>query len=266
MVAQQDPGASRADLAALPLSFVANRGQFAAEVSFTAQVAGATVAFTEDAVRCRLGDHTMTARFVGSQPGVAPVGEHRQPHVSHFYLGADPTRWRSDVPNFANVKYADLYPGIDLIYSGDGRRLKYDFVLAPGVDLAQICIAYEDVERVERGSGGELLVRAASGTATEQPPVAWQEIDGRRVPVAVRYALLGERCFGFAVDGEWRRDLELVIDPVLTYSTYLGGLSYARWVASPSTAPVPLMSRAARCRPTSPPRARRCRAAITSCS
>lgn len=224
--AQQPEPPARADLAAVPLSFAANVGQFADDVRFVAQVAGAAVAFADGEVRCRLGDRPIAVQFPGALPGAGPVGEGRQPHVSHFYLSADRERWRSHVPNFAAVRYAGIYPGIDLVYTGDGRQLKYDFVVAAGGEPERIRVAYQGVERIELGESGELVVWLPGGHVIEQPPVAWQELDGRRVPVTVRYLLHDGTTFGFAVAGEWRRDLELVIDPVLKYSTYLGGASF----------------------------------------
>jgi hypothetical protein len=129
------------------------------------------------------------------------MGERRAPHTSAFYLGNDPARWRTGVPNFEAVRYAGVYPGVDLVYHGRGRRLEYDFELAPGADPERIRLRYEGAENLALSASGDLMVTTTLGRLVERAPVAWQEKDGMRHPVTVAFRLLAENSMGFRVVG-----------------------------------------------------------------
>jgi hypothetical protein len=119
------------------------------------------------------------------------------------------------------VRYADVYRGIDLVYYGNQRQLEYDFVVAPGADPREIGLKFAGAKRI-RLEGGELLLETGAGQVRQREPVAYQEVGGVRREVASRYVLGRGGRVGIEV-GEYDRTLPLVIDPVLTYSTYLGG-------------------------------------------
>ncbi|MEO5617950.1 MAG: SBBP repeat-containing protein, partial [Candidatus Eisenbacteria bacterium] len=245
------PSASNA-LAGIPLHFIPNLGQFDPATHFVGFVPGATVRFATGSVTYQfrrpllesrsadpngadlLGRGTppkvealeIHATFPGANPAPHVSGAGETAHRSHFYLGNDPARWRTDVPAYAAVRLSDLYPGIDLEYHGRGRELEYDFHVAPGADPRRIRVHYEGVERLGVTPRGELEVTTRFGRTIEAAPVAYQVIGGERRPVRARYRLVDAHTFAFAVDRRPDPKLPLVIDPVLKYSTFLGGISY----------------------------------------
>src|SRR5206468_2227249 len=142
---------------------------------------------------------------------------------SNYFIGNDPAKWKTDVPHYARVKYSQLYPGVDLIFHGNQRQLEYDFVVAPGSDPRCIRFAFEGASRVEIGKEGELLVTSKSGNQIQQHrPVIHQEVGGERHDIAGGYVIKGRREVGFKI-AAYDRDRPLVIDPILSYSSYLGG-------------------------------------------
>ena len=161
-------------------------------------------------------------RYDGADPHARVSGDDQLPGVATYLVGADPSRWQVDVPTYARVSYHDVYPGVDLVYYGTVGRLEYDWRLAAGADPGRITLAVDGARRVSLDAAGNLVLGAALGPIVQQAPAAYQEDGGQRVPVDVRYTLTGTNRAGFAV-GAYDTRKPLVIDPVLTYSTYLGG-------------------------------------------
>lgn len=163
--------------------------------------------------------------FLGADPDSRLVGRGALSGVVNYYLGDDPSQWRTDVPTFSGLAYEGLYPGIDLIYDGGPGVLKGTFIVAPGADPAGIGWLYEGAAPV-RLKDGELLIGADESGKNplfiERRPVAWQTVDGRRIAVDVRYDIRNDGRVGLAV-GRYDAAEPLVIDPVLNYSTYWGG-------------------------------------------
>lgn len=178
-------------------------------------------------------------RLAGAASNATPVveGLEKLPGHSNFFIGKDPARWHSRVPNYGKVKYHQVYPNIDLIYYGNPQQLEYDFVLAPGADPGVIQLAFEGAEQVRVAENGDLILGIAGGELVQRAPRLYQEIDGERHPVAGRYVLRqeGREEIAFEPAGEegpvlvgfqvahYQSDQPLVIDPVLSYGTYLGG-------------------------------------------
>ena len=214
------------DFGRLPLSFTQNRGQFEAPVRFAAELPAASVALCADHVTCTVKGHPFLVTFVGADTKVQVVGEDEAPLRSHFYLGRDPSAWHTDVRSFAAVRYQNLFAGIDVVYHGNGQRLEYDVVVAPGADPSAAQFRYLGVDRLAVGARGELHVTVAGLELVEEPPVAWQVVGGVQKPVAVAFRHLDPTTFGFLVTGPFDHTLPLVIDPVLSYSSYLGGSLY----------------------------------------
>jgi hypothetical protein len=214
----------------LPLAFEPNAGQADPTAQFLVRAPGGLLFFGQDQVVLALnaGDgrderHLLRWQFVDADPRARLTGDERRPAQVSYFEGNDPSRWQHGLPVYAGVSYAGLYPGIDLRYSGAAHTLKGTFVVAPGADPGRIRWRYSGARGGAVGPQGELQVELATGErVTEQAPVAWQETDGRQTPVAVRYALQAESTVGFAA-GPYDPRLPLVIDPVLTYSSYLGG-------------------------------------------
>jgi MYXO-CTERM domain-containing protein len=210
------------------LQFEENRGQFDARARFVARQRGLTVFVTDAGA-------VMTLRARGSSaPVVVRLAVHdglagarseprdRLPTRSNYFLGNDPHRWRTDVPSFASVVQHGVRPGVDLVYhGGDGGRLEYDFVVAPGAS-PDVSIDVDGADALHVAADGTLEIRLPGGVLRQPPPVVYQEVDGRRRTLRAAYRLAGRSRVGFLV-AKYDRTRPLVIDPVVMYSTYLGG-------------------------------------------
>ncbi|MEA2497201.1 MAG: hypothetical protein QOJ29_5112 [Thermoleophilaceae bacterium] len=155
--------------------------------------------------------------LVGGAP-VTPRAEGKLPGVVNEYRGDSK---RVGVPTFGQIAYPAVYPGIDALFHGRGGALEYDFNVSPGVDPGRIGMRLEGARGIRVTRNGDLIVRILGGTLTQSKPVAFQRIAGRRVPVNARYTLSGGT-IGFAL-GQYDRSRPLVIDPILSYATYIGG-------------------------------------------
>ncbi|MCA1619697.1 MAG: SBBP repeat-containing protein [Acidobacteria bacterium] len=163
-------------------------------------------------------------KLVGAGDAPEAVGVGELPGKSNYLRGSDPAAWRTGVASFSGVEYRGVYDGIDLVYYGNQRQLEYDFRLAPGADPRRVRLGFEGQTSLRVDAGGDLVLGApGGGEVRQQKPYAYQEeADGRRVEVASRYVLKGKGRVGFEV-GAYDTARPLVIDPVLAYSTYLGG-------------------------------------------
>jgi hypothetical protein len=210
----------------LPLSFEANRGQTARQVKFLARGPGYTLFLTPDAAVLSLhrqkANVVLRMRLQGANARASVTGADALPGKSNYFIGSDPSQWRTDVPTYAGVKYAAVYPGIDLVYHGNQRLLEYDFLVAPGADPRAIGIRFQGARKLTVNRDGALVIGLGGSEVIEPAPVVYQEVGGRRQTVAGRYVLRGKGRVGFSV-AEYDRSRPLVIDPVLVYSTYLGG-------------------------------------------
>jgi hypothetical protein len=160
-------------------------------------------------------------RVVGARPDAEIAGREQLPGRVNYLVGRDPARWRTGIPTYARVHYRDVYPGIDLVYHGDQRRLEYDFVVRAGADPKKIRLAFEGAGRPTIDRDGHLTLHLAGGALRQLRPVVYQEVGGVRRPVDARYVLRdGHVGFQLAAYDPAR---SVVIDPVIVYSTYLGG-------------------------------------------
>src|SRR5260370_26730927 len=162
-------------------------------------------------------------KLVGAGSTSASQPEKLLPSVSHYYIGDDPNKWHPNVPNYERVKFDQVYPGIDLVYYGNQQRLEYDFVLRPGAEPNQIRLAYSGADSMRLDSDGDLILNVQGKELRQRRPLVYQEIGGQRVEVAGGYELTkrtGEVRFAVA---HYDRAKPLIIDPILAYSTYLGG-------------------------------------------
>jgi hypothetical protein len=178
------------------------------------------------------GHAVVRMRLVGAAAEPRLTGHEALPGRSHYLIGRDAARWRTDVPHFARVSYEAVYPGVDLVFYGNPRELEYDFVVAPGVDPSTIELAFDGVRDIAMDGEGHLVLRTPAGDLQLRKPLVYQEIDGARTEIAGRYVLVppaGDRGaaaapptvrFALAAHDAAR---PLVIDPVLVYSTFLGG-------------------------------------------
>lgn len=218
----------------LPLRFELNRGQTDRRVKFLARSDRANLFLTDGAavLRLRGGEDAPNdvLRFKPVNANLSPIvtGLDELPGRSNYFIGADARQWRTEIPGYGKVKYTGVYPGIDLVYYGNGRQIEYDFVVAPNADPRRIRLAVEGALGLSVNAEGELVMRTARGEVRQRPPVVYQEVDGVRRVVASGYRVFGKRRgqsqIGFDI-GNYDRQRTLWIDPVLVFSTYLGGTS-----------------------------------------
>lgn len=200
--------------AAMPLSFMPNAGQVDGSILYLADGPEVRAAFLADGVVLQRGGQRIEMRFVGAV-NAAVTGE-GSPHArANFFVG-ERARWRTELPVYQGVRYRDLYAGVDAVYTGP--RLKSEFYVAPGADPGVIRMRFPGATRVWVDGQGRLRVRTGAVEFEESAPVAYQDSE----PVSVRYRLLADGSVGFEL-GEYDAGRLLVIDPVITYSTYLGG-------------------------------------------
>ncbi len=214
--------AASPDAAPVPLFFIENHGQTARAVRFMAQGSGVTAYFTPEAAVFRGAAASFRLQFLGSSPSVRLEGARLLDARANFLTGAE-EEWRIGVPLYGGVAYRGLYPGIDMIYGADGRRLKSEFVVAPGADPARIRLRYAGGEpRLD--DTGALVISMDGCELREEAPVIYQERYGRREGVEGRYSLASDGTVGFIVN-RYDSSLPLVIDPTVSYTTLLGGSS-----------------------------------------
>jgi hypothetical protein len=166
--------------------------------------------------------HSLRMHLAGANRNTLVRGLEEQPSRVHYYLGDDPAAWRTDVPTFARVRYDAVYPGIDLVYYGRQGQLEYDFLVAPGANPADIKLRFEGATRLAVGRSGDLILETPAGPVTQRKPAVYQDFGGIRHEVQGTYVLESPTEVGFSV-APYDRSRPLVIDPVLSYSTYIGG-------------------------------------------
>jgi len=222
----------------IPLSFEANKGQTDPSVQFVSRGSGYSLFLTQGEVVLNLKGQQSIAAAPGQKSEPAPIdtlrmklvaanadaavtGADPQPGVVSYFVGNDPTKWYTGIPTFGKVSYAQVYPGVDLVFYGNQRQLEYDFVVAADADPSRIRLDFSG-GRLSLGRDGNLKVSAKNGWIDFRRPTVYQEIEGKRQTIPSSYALLGSGAVGFTL-GDYDRSRPLVIDPVLEYSTYLGG-------------------------------------------
>ncbi|RME47908.1 MAG: hypothetical protein D6795_13480, partial [Deltaproteobacteria bacterium] len=222
----------------LPLRFEENRGQSVGGVKFLARGRGYALFLTPTAAYVRLhappgreGTRSVSGlriRFVGADPSAEIVGEREERERVSLFLGNDPKGWLSGIPTFAQVRVRRIYPGIDLLYHGREGELEFDFIVSPGADPEQITLSYETfgtaphVAPFQFDEEGGLRFPLARGEIRQAKPSIHREGAGKRESLTGGYLPHGGGGVGFALP-PYDENETLVIDPVLTYSTYFGG-------------------------------------------
>jgi Beta-propeller repeat/Abnormal spindle-like microcephaly-assoc'd, ASPM-SPD-2-Hydin len=232
----------------LPLGFEENQGQTNSEVRFVSHGSGyelfltpqdAVLALRSSAPQARSERNRLVAlresrnaRFAERNSAVrihleganSPriTGVDPLPGKTNYFIGSDPKKWHTDVPSYARVKYADVYPGVDLVFYGNQRRLEYDFVVAPGANPKAIRLNLEGAQKVRLNAQGDMELSVPGGEVILQRPVVYQLVNGERHEIAGSYAVTKGHQVAFNVPN-YDRSEPLILDPVLNYSTYLGG-------------------------------------------
>ena len=212
----------------LPLSFEANQGQVDPQVKYLARGQGYTLFLTPDAAVLGLrsegaGKTTKWLRLAlhGATHAPAVNGEERLAGRSNYLVGDDSAKWRMNIPTFSRVRYQQVYPGVDLIYYGRQGRLETDFEVVAGVNPQVISWQLEGAEQIRVASSGDLVLTVGGNEVRLQQPRAYQQEGGQQREIPIRYRVRDQK-ISFLL-GKYDRRQKLVIDPVLTYSTYLGG-------------------------------------------
>jgi hypothetical protein len=211
-------------LGALPLHFEANRGQASREVRFLACERRSLLHLDSRAglTLRRRGDSFLRVELSGANPAPQVVGQSGLPGKSHYFIGNDPVKWITDVPHYAQVRYREVYPHTDLVYYGKADRLEYDFVVGPGADPRVIRLRFSGQRRLTVDPGGNLVLDLGREQIRQPRPRVYQKIKGTQVELAGGYVPHGANEVGFET-GPYDPSQPLVIDPVLEYSTHLGG-------------------------------------------
>ena len=230
----------------LPLSFQPNVGQTAPQVKYLTHGEGYELFLTP--TEAVLGLHNSARAATGSvvahvprsrtlenavirlkfdQANPAPQidGLDRLHGRSDYFAGDDPRNWHTGVPSFSRIKYQNLYPGIDAAFHGNGRKLEYDFTVAPGANADAIAISISGARKLAVNSNGNVILSLPSGDVELAKPIAYQSVEGKRREIAANYTISSNRRVKFAL-GKYDDSYPLVIDPVLNYSTFLGGSSF----------------------------------------
>ncbi len=233
------------------LGFEANLGQTDPRVRFVAKGPGSAIFLTPDtatvvlsrvpAIPVQLAGPTisknmksdsdlasmtkssaLTMRFKGAALPASIEGENRLPSITNYFIGNDPTRWHSAIPNYARVRYRNVYPGVDVVYYGNHRELEFDLEVAPGADPAKIRMQFDGAGQIRINRNGDLLLGPGKDQVSLHKPVVYQFVSGKKKLLVSKYRILGRSTAGIEVTTYDRRR-PLVIDPALTFSTYLGG-------------------------------------------
>ncbi len=160
-------------------------------------------------------------KLLGANRNPQVVGLDELPGKSNYFIGNEANQWRTNVPHYARVEYQEVYPGINLIFYGNQRQLEYDFVISPGADPGAITLSFHGADAITFDKS-DLVLHTPAGEFIQRAPVIYQqEVNGKRKTVGGRYLLKRDHSIGFQL-GSYNPRLPLIIDPVLSYATYLG--------------------------------------------
>jgi hypothetical protein len=212
-------------VAKLPISFepTANPSRFVARSGGYAVSVGAVD--TTIAVIDSRSHRSRLLSFNFDKPNAAAAVEAYDvlPGVTNYYIGANPEKWRLGVKNYARLRARAVYPGVDVVYYGDNRNLEFDFVLSPKADPGVIAMNFSGMDKLYKDDAGSLVAEIGGKPVRLAKPYAYQQIDGVRKPVPVEYVLSSGRAR--LQLGEYDHNRELIVDPQVSFATYLGGSS-----------------------------------------
>lgn len=230
------PKPVQSPLGSSPLTFELNRGQLNKQVKFLSRGSGYNAFLTTDGMTVALrpsnvelssGAKQSTRRLVqfrltGAAKNPAVVGEDQQPGVVNYFIGNQRTKWKTNIPTYGKVRYKNIYRGIDLVYYGNHRQLEYDFQISPGANPDNIEFEIQGANRIELDSESNLVLYAGAARLAFQTPSIYEVAGTSRTNLQGRYVIRDANHVAFQV-AQHDASKALVIDPVLVYSTYLGG-------------------------------------------
>jgi|HubBroStandDraft_2_1064218.scaffolds.fasta_scaffold06435_1 hypothetical protein len=233
----------------LPLAFEVNQGQTAPDVQFLAHGAGYQLFLTSQeavltlsqplaantkAVKGKslfaasrkpggaLKTSVLRMHLDGANPAPKIAGTKLLPGKVNYFIGDDPHKWRTDIPSYEAVRYRGIYPGVDLLFYGREQHLEYDFIVAPGADPKAIALSIDGARKLEVNSRGDVVMSVENGKVALRRPSVYQDVNGERRQIAGNYIVANDHQIRFSV-AEYDHTQPLTIDPLLNYSTYVGG-------------------------------------------
>ncbi|MGA3284885.1 MAG: SBBP repeat-containing protein [Verrucomicrobiota bacterium] len=210
----------------MSLFFEANHGQADSSAQFLAR--GRDFQFLISPTRAQMvlrkadGLAKVQIQFAGANVQAQIRGDAELSGKINYLTGNDPAQWHTGVPTFAKVRVEEIYPGIGLVYYGNQQQLEYDLTVAPGANPGTIKIRFDGVDKIAVNTQGELVLTLPDGEIRQPEPVIYQMAGGTRCEISGGYRLVDAHTVAFAV-GSYDYSLPLVIDPILSYSTYFGG-------------------------------------------
>ncbi len=210
-----------------PLTFEKNVGQENEAVNYLSRAPGYTLFLTpQEAVMALVGGEDVLRVSLDQAGQVSlPQGEQAKITKSNYLLGNDQTKWRSGIPHYEQVRYSSVYAGIDLVYHPAGKTgLEYDFEVQAGADPDMIGLHFDGMQSAALDEKGNLVLRMAHGDIVQRAPVAYQDIEGVRRPVEAAFVMRENGSIGFQL-ASYDAKQTLIIDPVISFSTYLGDAS-----------------------------------------
>jgi len=214
----------------LPVFFLPNAGQTDPVLRYVVQTPELRAGFALDSAVFEIHGTQLHVHFAGANRDVDLQGSEALAAHANFLIGGDPAAWRTGVPTYRGVVYRNLYPGVDMNYTGSYSKLKSEFRVAPGANPGQIRMEYPDADSVSVDVHGDLVVRAGAAELLDRAPTAYQELNGFRHPVQAGYRILDGKGVAFDL-GDYDVTQPLVIDPVISYSTYFGGTAQSAVMA-----------------------------------
>ncbi len=215
----------------IPVSFIENRGQWNNDILYMSALPGGYVWLCADGVhyeyiRNQAEDNAdqalrITMIFPGANPNPLIVPQEKSDHSSNFLMGPDRSKWKTDVPSYNSILYKNIYPGIDVRFYSRDRKLEYDFIVHPGAHPEDINIRFEKIEGMSIDQKGALLLSTGWGEIVNNAPYIFQENYDNSLPGS--YRILADNTIGFVLQDDYDKSQDLIIDPLVSYSTYLGG-------------------------------------------
>lgn len=231
----------------LPMYFIQNSGQADEKARFYEKGSGHATYFTDDGVFL-----TLVKAEEKEKSGILdnPTGSEEKTYKSelvrlsflnaskakitaeglmdsrvNYFIGKDSNKWKTDIPTYGAVIYSEVYEGVDVKFYGNNRLLEYDIIVKPGAEPSMVRLSYDGIEGLKVTESGDLYITMKEGGIIQKKPYVYQEIEGKRVEIDSRFKIIKEEgrfAYGFEV-ASYSKEHSLVIDPVLVYSTYLGG-------------------------------------------
>jgi hypothetical protein len=230
LVAQRSLNNPTARLNSLPISFEENHGQIDFGVRYLAHVGNNAVYFTPGEAVLALYSRdsqkkpavsVLRMKWIGANPHPEMLAERPLPGRMNYLIGTDPANWHTNLPTFARVRYHGLFPGVDAVFYGKNGEIEYDLVLAPGRSPKTISFGLEGAQSMRLASNGDLVLKLANGEVRQHRPRVYQLNNSTRHLLYAHYVIHQDKTIGYEVAGMDHK-LPLVIDPKLTYSTFIG--------------------------------------------